>query len=121
MHPAASNERKQNFFGRIGTRLARILALPAVVIGVTGWIPNNVLDIAPTKPWPWGALLGVSLILTSLFGLVRPCWEALSTQQIRPQQSSDLLVPHHLAHRNRISPYADTTATVSVQSRVLPV
>jgi hypothetical protein len=55
-------ELKQNCFARTRARLARILALPAVVMGVTGWIPNKVLDIGPKGPWPWGALLGISLI-----------------------------------------------------------
>ena len=80
-------ELNRNCFARIRARLARILALPAVVIGVTGWIPNKVLDIGPKGPWPWGALLGVSLILTSLLGLIGPCYEALSRQAVRVQQS----------------------------------
>lgn len=80
-------ELKQNCFARTRVRLARTLALPTVVMGVIGWIPNKVLDIGPKGPWPWGALLGISLILTSLLGLVRPCCEALSSQAVRAQQS----------------------------------
>jgi len=80
MNPVSRVELKQNCFARVRASWARILALPTLVIGVTGWIPNKVLDIGPKGPWPWGALLGVSLILTSLLGLFRPCWEALSRQ-----------------------------------------
>ena len=87
MDPIARKELKQNCYARIRVRLARILALPAIVIGVTGWIPNRVLDIGPKGPWPWGALLAVSLILTSLLGLARPCYEALSHQAVPAQQT----------------------------------
>jgi hypothetical protein len=87
MDPLSPTELKQSCFSRTRTRLARILALPTFVMGVMGWIPNKVLDIGPKGPWPWGALLGISLILTSLLGLVRPCCEALSSQAVRTQQS----------------------------------
>jgi hypothetical protein len=80
-------EFKQSGFAWNRARLARIFALPIVVVGITGWIPNSVLDIGPKGPWPWGALLAVSLILTSLLGLVRPCCEALASQAVRAQQS----------------------------------
>lgn len=80
MDPIARNQLQQNCFAQTRATLARILVLPVVLIGITGWIPNKVLDIGPKGPWPWGALLGVSLILTSLLGLFRPCCEALSSQ-----------------------------------------
>jgi len=80
MDPVSRVELKPNWLARIRASSARILALPTLVIGATGWIPNRVLDIGPKGPWPWGALLAVSLILTSLLGLFRPCWEALANQ-----------------------------------------
>jgi hypothetical protein len=85
MDPVSTIQLKQNCMARIRTSSARILALPTLVIGVTGWIPNKVLDIGPKGPWPWGALLGISLILTSLLGLVRPCYDALASQAVRTQ------------------------------------
>jgi hypothetical protein len=62
---------------RYGVRIARICSIPVLVLAFTGWIPDQYLDVGPKGPWPWGALIGFSLIAVALVGLVRPVVETL--------------------------------------------
>ena len=52
--------------------MARISALPLLVVSLTGWIPNKELELGPKGPWPWGALIGLSFIVVGLLGLLLP-------------------------------------------------
>jgi len=52
--------------------MARISALPLLVVSLTGWIPDNELELGPKGPWPWGALIGLSFIVVGLLGLLLP-------------------------------------------------
>jgi len=54
--------------------LARIAALPLLVVCLTGWIPNKELELGPKGPWPWGALVGLFFIVVGFLGLLCP-WE----------------------------------------------
>jgi len=54
---------------RSGVTFARISALPLFLLGSTGWVPNEMLDVPPKGPWPWGAIVGLSIILVALYGL----------------------------------------------------
>ena len=47
-------------------------ALPLLVVGLTGWIPNKDLEVGSKGPWPWGAIIGVSFIGVGLVGLLLP-------------------------------------------------
>jgi hypothetical protein len=55
-----------------GATTARILAVPLLVFSLTGWIPNKELDLEPKGPWPWGAIVGVSLIVVAIVGMLFP-------------------------------------------------
>lgn len=52
--------------------MARIFALPLFLMVSTGWLPNKYLDLPPKGPWPWTAIIGLSLIFLSLAGLLFP-------------------------------------------------
>jgi hypothetical protein len=52
--------------------MARILAVPLLVVSLSGWIPSNNLDLEPKGPWPWGAILGLTLIGVGLVGIFLP-------------------------------------------------
>lgn len=43
-----------------------------VVIGSTGWIPNQDLEVPPKGPWPWGAITGLFLIGIGVVGILLP-------------------------------------------------
>jgi hypothetical protein len=50
--------------------MARILALPLLVVGLTGWIPDKDFEVGPKGPWPWGAIVGLAFIGVALVGLL---------------------------------------------------
>jgi hypothetical protein len=52
--------------------MARISALPLLVVSFTGWIPNKDLEVGPKGPWPWGAIVGLFFIGVGFLGLLRP-------------------------------------------------
>jgi len=52
--------------------MARILIFPLLVLSLTGWIPNKELELGPKGPWPWGALIGLFIIVVGLLGLILP-------------------------------------------------
>jgi hypothetical protein len=52
-----------------GATVVRILALPLLLIGFTGWIPNEGLKFEAKGPWPWGAIISLILIIGSLVGI----------------------------------------------------
>jgi hypothetical protein len=52
--------------------MARISALPLLVVGLTGWIPNKDLELGPKGTWPWGAIVGIFFIVVAFLGLLRP-------------------------------------------------
>jgi len=54
----------------MGASIARVSALPLLVLSLTGWIPDKELEVLP--PLPWGTVLGVSFILVGLLGLLFP-------------------------------------------------
>ena len=62
---------------RYGARIARICSIPLLVLVFTGWIPDQYLDFGSKGPWPWGALIGFSLLAVALVGLFRPVVETL--------------------------------------------
>jgi hypothetical protein len=47
-------------------------ALPFLVVSLTGWIPDKDLEFGPKGPWPWGAVIGLFLIVVALVGLILP-------------------------------------------------
>jgi drug/metabolite transporter (DMT)-like permease len=61
--------RRDSWLGS-GARIARILILPVLLIAATGWIPDKHLDLPPKGPWPWGAILGVFVIVVAFGGLL---------------------------------------------------
>lgn len=63
---------RSSWFIRSGPKIVRISALPFLVVSLTGWIPNKDLEFGPKGPWPWGALLGLLLIVVGLVGLFLP-------------------------------------------------
>lgn len=58
-------------------RIARICSIPLLVLAFTGWIPDKYFEVGPKGPWPWGALIGLTLIAVALVGLARPVAETL--------------------------------------------
>jgi hypothetical protein len=50
--------------------MARISALPLLVLSLTGWIPNK--DIEAVPPLPWGTFVGLSFVVVGLLGLLYP-------------------------------------------------
>jgi uncharacterized membrane protein HdeD (DUF308 family) len=52
--------------------MARIWTLPLLVVSLTGWIPNKELEWGSKEPWPWGAIVGLFLIVIGLLGLLLP-------------------------------------------------
>lgn len=74
--PELSESVNRQFFrpswSRFGTAIARMFALPLFLIVSTGWLPNKYLDLPPKGPWPWAAIIGVSLIFLSLAGFLFP-------------------------------------------------
>jgi len=68
--------------------MARIAALPLLVVGLTGWIPNKELALGSKGPWPWSALIGLSFGVVGLLGLLLPCGKQFRNRH--PLRSSEL-------------------------------
>ena len=68
---------RNSWFIRSSATMARISALPLLVVALTGWIPNKELEVGPKGPWPLGAIIGLSFIVIGLLGLLLP-WETIS-------------------------------------------
>src|ERR1700756_4129139 len=73
---------------RSSVTMARISALPLLVVSLTGWIPSKDLELGPKGPWPWGALIGLSFILVGLLGLLLPRGKQFRNRH--PLHSSEL-------------------------------
>src|ERR1700758_5263211 len=76
------------WFIRSSATMARILAMPLLVVSLTGWIPSKELELGPRGPWPWGALIGLSFILAGLLGLLLPRGKQFRSRH--PLRSSEL-------------------------------
>jgi hypothetical protein len=63
---------RDSWFKRARASIARISALPLLVMVLTGWIPNKDLELGPKDPWPWGAIVGIFFIVVAFLGLLRP-------------------------------------------------
>jgi len=59
-------------FTRSWATVARISALPLVVLTLTGWIPNKDLELGPKGPWPWEVYIGLFYFIVGLVLLLRP-------------------------------------------------
>jgi len=53
-----------------GATMARISALPFLVLSLTGWVPNTDFEAVP--PLAWGTLVGLSFVVVGLLGLLYP-------------------------------------------------
>ena len=73
---------------RYGVRIARICSIPLLVLAFTGWIPDRYLELGSKGPWPWGALIGFSLLAIALLGLFRPVVETLRGDVEQSRMSS---------------------------------
>ena len=62
--------RKSSLFS--AATVVRRFTLPVLLLGATGWIPNETLDVTPKGPWPWGAITGLLLIALGVIGLLLP-------------------------------------------------
>lgn len=54
------------------------------MLALTGWIPDQYLEFGSKEPWPWGALIGFSLLAVALIGLFRPVGETLRGEIEKP-------------------------------------
>jgi hypothetical protein len=55
---------------QMGATMVRILALPLLVLSLTGWIPDK--DFGAVPPVPWGPFVGLSFVVVGLLGLLYP-------------------------------------------------
>src|SRR5215467_7540465 len=77
----------RQYWSRSGGTIARTSALPLFLMGATGWIPNAQLDFLPKGPWPWGAIVGLSLIVVGVVGVSLAPARPSQPQSCESQQS----------------------------------
>ena len=98
--------------------MARISALPLLVVSLTGWIPNKELELGPKGPWPWGALIGLSFIVVGLLGLLLPRGKQFRNRH--PMRRSELGTQSSMLAKIAISlidPCAESAESIGTQSR----